>query len=105
MTLELLGLGTAVPEHSIDQADAAVQAATFCGASAGADGPRLVSTLFRRAGVRSRHSVVLHSSTNGEPATQTFYPPWEFDDDDGPTTGRRMEAYEAGAPDLALSAA
>ena len=71
MTLEILGIGTAVPEHAIEQADAARQVIAACCDTAEQD--RMIKVLYRRAGVRKRHCVVLESGTNGAPAGQTFY--------------------------------
>jgi predicted naringenin-chalcone synthase len=99
MSVELAGIGIAVPEHQIEQSDAADQASQICCQTAVQQ--RLVKTLYRRAGVRTRHSVVLDSDTNGRPAEQRFYTRTEL----GPTTGERMAAYEASAAPLGLMAA
>ncbi|HEY4311417.1 MAG TPA: type III polyketide synthase [Pirellulales bacterium] len=99
MSVEIAGIGTAVPEHQIEQDDAAEQASQICCQTQVQQ--RLVKTLYRRAGVRTRHSVVLNSDTNGRPAEQSFYTQTES----GPTTGQRMVAYEASAAPLALAAA
>ncbi len=105
MSFELLGIGTTTPQHSIEQADAAVHAeALSCSAVSTDQQRRLLPILYRRAGVKTRHSVVLESSTNGEMARQTFYPPATSDGDYGPTTSHRMEAYETHASALAISA-
>ena len=47
---------------------------------------------------------MLESSTNGEMAQQSFYPPAESESDQGPTTSQRMQAYESNAASLAVSA-
>jgi predicted naringenin-chalcone synthase len=100
MSLEILGIGTAVPDHKIDQADAAEQVAHACCGTA--EQQRLVKVLYRRTGVRTRHSVLLESNTNGAPAEQSFYRPELMPL--GPTTGDRMRAYEKHAAELALRA-
>lgn len=104
MSFEILGIGTITPEHSIEQVDAAVHAeALSCSAEATDQQRRLLPVLYRRAGVKTRHSVVLESSTNGEMARQGFYPPADSDVDCGPTTSHRMQAYETHAASLAVS--
>lgn len=103
MTLLLAGMGTALPPHRISQADAAAQAQNMCGM--GVEQQRLIPPLYRRAGVQSRHSVILDSSTSETPATQLFYPASLGPDDPGPTTGQRMEQYELSAGPLAIRAA
>lgn len=104
MSFEILGIGTHTPEHSIEQVDAAVHAeALSCSAESTDQQRRLLPVLYRRAGVKTRHSVVLESSTNGEMARQSFYPPADSDADFGPTTSHRMQAYETHAASLAVS--
>ncbi|MCA9059468.1 MAG: type III polyketide synthase [Planctomycetaceae bacterium] len=104
---EILGLGTSLPEHHIIQEEAAAFAGT-CLAGAAPDAERaasLVTALYRRSGVRTRHSVVLDSSTNGTAATQDFYQPSDSLEFLGPNTGQRMSRYEQEAPALAHRAA
>lgn len=104
MSFEILGIGTVTPEHSIEQVDAAVHAESLsCSAESTDQQRRLLPVLYRRAGVKTRHSVVLESSTNGEMARQSFYPPAESEVDNGPTTSHRMQAYETHAASLAVS--
>jgi len=101
MDAHILGIGTAVPEFEIEQTDAAEQASQLCCATV--QQQRMLKTLYRRAGVTKRHSVVLTSSTNGQPAGQSFY----VQNDsipDGPTTAERMEKYERYAAPLAIEA-
>ena len=100
MKIYITGIGTAVPEHHIEQEDAAEQAAQI-GCQTLVQ-QRLVKTLYRRAGVRTRRSVVLDSGTNGRPAQQDFYTSVA---PQGPTTAERMAAYELHAPRLAVAAA
>ena len=102
MSTHILGIGTAVPEFQIEQADAAQQASQLCCATA--QQQRLLGALYRRAGVEKRHCVLLTSSTNGLPAEQSFY---DCDDDNpvGPTTAQRMEAYQRFSGPLANAAA
>ena len=103
MSFLIAGLGTAVPEHSIDQDEAAETAATLCGAAA--EQRRLVRALYRRSGVKTRRSVLLESSSDGGPARQSFYRQMTSEDCGEPTTGERMARYESAARPLALAAA
>ncbi len=65
----------------------------------------MLSILYRRSGVRTRHSVVLESSDPAATVRQTFYPPARDEADGGPTTSERMLRYEVHAGPLAVSAA
>lgn len=103
MSLEILGIGTAAPEYAIEQPDAARMAQSICGD--GFDQQRLLPALYRRTGIRQRHSVLLTRSTNGTPSLQSFYPAATDGDDEGPTTADRMKRYEHDAPLLAGEAA
>jgi predicted naringenin-chalcone synthase len=103
MRLLLDAIGTAVPRNFIAQDDAANVAQTLYGASQRQG--QVVERIYRRCGVRMRHSVVLDSSTNCKPAEQAFYVPATTDHDPGPTTAERMRRYEESASGLALSAA
>ncbi|MBI1310720.1 type III polyketide synthase [bacterium] len=103
MTLLIRGLGTAVPAHFISQVEAAAMAAQFCCETD--QQTRLLSTLYRRTGVRTRHSVVLEDSTNGTPASQSYYAPAINTQDPGPTTSSRMLSYESAAGALVIAAA
>ncbi len=102
----ILGLGTALPAHFIEQSEAADIAGTCLSGCAGsANNPRtLVQAVYRRSGVRTRHSVVLTSSTIESSATQDFYWTSDAPADLGPGTAARMERYEREAPPLAEEA-
>jgi predicted naringenin-chalcone synthase len=102
MDVHILGIGTAVPEYEIEQADAAQQASQLCCATL--QQQQLMKILYRRSGVMKRHSVVLTSSTNGQPAEQSFYRQSKFHPN-GPTTADRMEMYDSFAAPLAIEAA
>ena len=105
LNFEILGLGTALPEHQMQQSEAADFAAK-CLSGDGESSPSggLVKVLFRRAGVLTRHSTVLDSSVSGSPSTQTFYAPSKGKLDRGPPTSVRMDRYEVDAPRLACEA-
>ncbi|HTI50850.1 MAG TPA: type III polyketide synthase [Planctomycetaceae bacterium] len=103
MPLYIRSVATAVPEVGIDQADAAeIARALGCPLP---DQQRLLPALYRRAGVRRRHSVILDSAEGALQLRQQFYPPAKNADDRGPTTAARMERYEADAGKLAAAAA
>lgn len=103
MTFHILGTGTAVPSNLITQDDAARLAVELAG-SACPHGTAIQS-LYRKTGVRKRHSTLITSSTNGQPATQSFFQIAAHDCDLGPTTHQRMQRYEVAALDLAATAA
>lgn len=102
MSFIIDSLGTAVPQHSIEQEEAA--AFTIARCESEAKQRRLVPALFRRSGVKKRYSVVLTASTNGESAQQDFYQPMDNEHDRGPTTARRMQKYGDAAAELAIRA-
>lgn len=101
--LSLGGIGTALPEHRLTQAEAVELHASFCRFDEA--NARTLRALYRRSGVKTRHSVLLEDSGGDLGARQGFYPPAEREGDHGPTTARRMEAYEKHAPGLAVAAA
>ena len=102
MSLTLLGLGTASPERSIAQADAATLAAGFNNAEPGRE--RTLTAIYRQTRIRTRGSVLLEEPAC-EPFAQSFYPPAAAADDAGPTTAARMERYREASVPLAVAAA
>lgn len=103
MSFNILGIGTAVPGEPIAQDIAARWALELY--NDGQDRRRLLPTLYRRAGVRYRHSVLLDSSEPDETRWKQFYPPAAHPGDRGPTTRQRMERFDAEAGPLAAVAA
>lgn len=102
MSLAILGLGTALPRHPVSQEEVAGIISTFfCETN---EQRRLLPILFRRAGVRRRHSVLAERPAGNGPI-QTFYPPATGPTDGGPTTCQRMEVYRKESVPLALQAA
>lgn len=65
----------------------------------------MIQTLYRRAGLEQRHSVLLESSAEGEATAERFYRFAKSADDRGPATSARMQRYELEAPLLATRAA
>ncbi|HET6328086.1 MAG TPA: type III polyketide synthase [Planctomycetaceae bacterium] len=102
MSVCILGIGTAVPELSIEQADAAEAAGVLCGLTE--KQRRLLPTLYRHAGVRKRHTVLLTPEAKGQPGGQVFYRSVEEGGPDGPTTAARMQKYAQSATGLATAA-
>lgn len=102
MSFCIKGLGTAVPRHCIAQEDLAEVAGRFCGLSD--KQRRMLPTLYRHAGVKKRHSVVLAGPSNKESAGQSFYRSVEEGGPNGPTTADRMRAYAEHATPLAAQA-
>jgi predicted naringenin-chalcone synthase len=101
VSVSIVGLSCATPLHAIAQQDAARQAAEITGDSRS----NAIAKLYQQTGVQTRHSVLLRSSTNGEPAEQHFYRVASGESPYGPTTGERMRRYEADATELMLTAA
>lgn len=105
----LLGVGTAVPPHRIGQVEAA-HFATMLSAFDD-DQARLVSVLYRRAGVRERYLAVLDAAPHvgARPRDlQSLFDAVSPDDDatrNGPTTAARMACYAERAAPLATEAA
>jgi predicted naringenin-chalcone synthase len=96
MSMQIAGIGTAVPVHRISQNDAAEIAKQYSCETAAQE--RLLKTLYRRAGVESRSSVVLERSDGPLDERQSFYTAAD------PTTLGRMRKYEASAGALAAAA-
>lgn len=101
MSLTLLGIGTALPDHAIAQTDAATLAATFANASPGRE--RALEALYRKSGIRTRGSVLL-DDPGGQGFAQEFFPPAEATACGGPSTGERMARYAIEAGRLAVDA-
>lgn len=102
MKLRLAGLGLAVPEHTMNQADSATMALSFVAPDSGR--ARTLQALYRRSGVAKRHSVILSASDGPIDGRQSFYPEARSAEDLGPTTEVRMRAFEDHAPPLAALA-
>ncbi len=103
MALKIAGIGTAVPEFSISQSDAAEVNKSFCRVSD--KKLRLIPALYRRARVNKRHSVLLGAPAGDPLHRQSLYSRATDERDRGPTTLERMQVYEREAPRLAVRAA
>jgi predicted naringenin-chalcone synthase len=96
MSMFIAGIGTALPSHRINQADAAEVAQGF-----NCETPveeHFIRRIYRRAGVETRHCVILDASEGELSSRQTFFSRVE------PTTLDRMRLYEARAAELAVAA-
>jgi predicted naringenin-chalcone synthase len=97
MSMLIAGIGTAVPPHRISSADAAEIAKRYACETPAQE--RLFQTMYRRAGVETRHSVVLRASEGALDLRQSFFGV------ENPTTLDRMREYEAAAGTLGVAAA
>lgn len=111
MTLTLAGIGTALPTHSITQDDATEAARWLHGDQISAN---VLHNLYRRAEVRTRHSVLLRRSDGDFSERQNLFRPADGDRDShfstvtrdtDPTTAARMCVYAEESAALALAAA
>jgi predicted naringenin-chalcone synthase len=96
MSMLIAGIGTALPRHRISQDDAAQIAKRYACETAAQE--RLFATLYRRAGVAGRGSVVLDRSEGPLEGRQSFYTATS------PSTRQRMLKYEFEASSLAAAA-
>ncbi|NNK61672.1 MAG: type III polyketide synthase [Gemmatimonadetes bacterium] len=102
MTLHVAGIGTAVPPRVAPQDEAAALSPLFCGADERQ--ARMLRVLYRKSGVRRRHSVAVRGGSGPLLERIPYYPVATGPDDLGPTTAQRMVWYEQEAPALALEA-
>ncbi len=98
MSLSVRGLGTATPNTSIEQSDAAAIAKTLVYNNDSA--VKLLARLYRRTQVKRRASVLLESN-NGSVPHAPFYPAPASTDDRGPATEARMQRFMNEAAPLA----
>lgn len=104
MNFEILGLGLAHPEHAIRQTHAAIFAEKLCINESKKENSRALSALYRLAGVKTRHTVLVNETTTDSTPEIDFYPPAQDINDRGPSTECRMKLYEKHAPLLAIQA-
>jgi len=102
MSTQIAGWGFALPEGRVTQTEAAEHAVTMWGEKAGLGST--LPALYRRTGVKSRHSVIVELHGEGS-MPQSFYEPAVDSNDRGPTTAARMAYYEQAALGLAEKAA
>jgi predicted naringenin-chalcone synthase len=104
----ILGIGTAVPPYTVEQAEAARFASLLSCHSE--EQTRLVAMLYRRSSVRRRHLAFLDTQPRGGetvPELQSLFHETAPDAAGrlGPTTAERMAYYEARSTPLAERAA
>ena len=103
MSLAIASIGIAVPVYHGDQELALSIAQQMCAETEKHD--RMLRAIYRRSGVRKRHSV-LSELSDGVPVDDgTFYIPTRGSGDRGPTTLQRMRRYEQEVPSIAVRAA
>ncbi len=104
MSLDIVGIGTAVPAHSGDQELALAIAKDMCATTEDQD--RMLGAIHRGSGVLRRYTTI-HEFVNGQRGKTNgdFYVPQRGSNDPGPTTGQRMARYEKEVPSLILEAA
>jgi len=103
LTFVIRGLGTAVPPLAMAQNDAGTLFFSFAEPAGGRE--RTLQALFRKSGVKKRHSVLLEREDGPLSRRQSFYHPARDASDQGPPTSVRMARYEKEAPSLAVTAA
>ncbi|MGE3804288.1 MAG: type III polyketide synthase [Gemmataceae bacterium] len=106
MSFAILGLGTALPAHQVEQQRAAEVAQTICARSA--EEASMLAHLFEHAGIDTRHivigSAVMDDVLTGKTDTESVFLP-AVSGEAGPTTRERMKVYLAEAVPLAERAA
>lgn len=98
MSLEITGIGTALPRHALTQAEAAELNISFA-----TQDPKQIHrlrALYRRTGVRRRYFALLDGDEGPPASRQAFYPASKDQNDEGPSTAARMVRYEREAPAL-----
>ena len=98
MNATILGLGAAVPAHTITQHQALELARVYCGEG---HNPRALDVLYRGTRIKTRYSVVTESAGEGR---VPFFPPPITVEDRGPGTAQRMQRYEQEVVPMALRA-
>lgn len=105
MSVHVLGIGTAVPSHALDQVLIAGLAKARCCQTVRQE--RLLDSLYRSTEIRTRGSVL--ASVGGAAdvvgSEMPFYPLPSSPSDGGPTTADRMQRYALESIPLALAAA
>lgn len=101
MTLEIRGIGLAVPGEPVGQEQALEIARLFFEETP--QRAKVLPALYRRTRVETRHSVLATDNEEFAEARQ-FYVPWRPDAAGGPSTGERMRRYEREAAPLAKAA-
>lgn len=102
MTLQIDAVATAVPPRVAHQDEAAELAPRFCHAQG--KEARILRMLYRKSGVKTRHTVAVRGEHGPLEDRIPYYPLATSPEDRGPTTWQRMQWYEQEAPGLAREA-
>ncbi|MEJ2540789.1 MAG: type III polyketide synthase [Gemmatimonadota bacterium] len=102
MTLQIEGLGVAVPPRVAHQDEAAELSPRFCDADKRQ--ARMLRMLYRKSQVETRHTVAIRGEHGPLAHRIPYYPLATGPEDRGPTTHQRMQWYEQEAPPLAREA-
>lgn len=106
MSFSVLGIGTAVPQATLDQAHAIRVARNICCRTPEQAG--WLAPLYAHSGVTKRHIAlgpdVVRDMVEGTHHSGSPFLPSGADDDAGPTTAQRMRHYAELAPPLAIEA-
>jgi predicted naringenin-chalcone synthase len=106
MSFAILGMGTALPSNRVTQDEAAEAAQIVCCRTP--EQAALLPLLYRLTGIETRHMVVpqevVHDILGGTQQTQSVFLPCDKEDQ-GPTTGQRLQIYAREAGPLAAQAA
>jgi predicted naringenin-chalcone synthase len=107
MSFAIRGMGTALPDTTVPQAEA-MRIAQQIGCRT-PEQAELLPGLYRQTAIDRRHLIfdraVIDDVVHGTRTTGSVFLPRGTDDDSGPTTRQRMEHYVKGAGPLALQAA
>ena len=106
MTLAILGIGTAVPDTLVTQADALNIARALCCRTK--EHETWLPTMYDGTGIETRHLCLggdlVRDVLDGTKHSGSVFLPTGAADDRGPTTAERMRHYANSAPPLALTA-
>ena len=107
MSLQILGMGTAVPPDSLNQEEGLTVARELSGGEL-RDAPWL-ATVYAHSGIERRHQVLgaplINDLLHGTRTSGSVYLPNHEGEERGPTTAQRMTLYAEHAPRLAIAAA
>ncbi len=99
---EILGIGLAVPAHSLKQSALAEHSLAISKYTK--KNPALVRVLYQKTRIEKRGSVLFKPDTNKNLVQEIFWPQ-KNNADKGPDTRQRMRLFKENAPLLALAAA
>jgi len=99
----ILGIGTALPAHYMEQEEAALTAALLSGHSE--EDTRKLSKLYRITGIDRRYSVLIEHNGGGPLQERQRFFPVAGAGQPGPALSARMQRYECEAAPLAAQAA